>query len=147
MKINIPSEYQPFEKLIICSNVLIGTGAFFKVGEIEPLLIGKGLNLPTIWLRARANKNNWIPVVERSIILSQQLEIINDIVTNTTTIKMKDIVIIQAQQKKIECIINKLDLRPLGLNIFGDENLLEVGAGKFKGNTMKGGGAFFGFNE
>lgn len=147
MKINIPSEYQPFDRLNICSNVLIGAGAIIKIGETEPLLVGKGLKLPAIWLRARASKNNWISVVERSISLSPQIEIINDIITNTTTIKIKNIIIVKAQQKGFECIVNELDLRPLGLNIFGNSNLLKVGNGEFKGNTMQGVGAFIGFNE
>lgn len=146
MKINIPSEYQQFGKLEICSNRLIGVGAFIKIGEIEPILIGKGLRLPVIWLRARANKN-WIPVVERSVSLNPQIEVIEDIITKTTTIKVKDIIIIKAQQKDNECYVDKLDLRPLGLNIWGDSNMLKVGNGELKGNTMQGVGAFIGFNE
>lgn len=147
MKIIIPSEYQPFEKLSICSNVIIGAGAIIKIGEIEPILVGKGLKLPAIWLRARVNKNNWISVVERSVSKSPQIQIENDIITNTTTIKTNNIIIVKAQQYHSECIITNLDLRPLGLNIFGDNNLLKVGNGEFRGNTMQGVGAFIGINE
>jgi len=147
MKNNLPSEYQPFERLMICSNILIGAGAIVKIGDFEPILVGKGLILPAIWLRARAKNKNWISLVERSVSLSPQIEIINDIALKTTTIKTKDVIILKAQQVDSTCIINILDLRPLGLNIFGDEQLLKVGAGEFRGNTMQGIGAFIGINE
>jgi hypothetical protein len=147
MKNIIPSEYQPFERLTICSNTLIGAGAIVRIGEFEPLLVGKGLKLPAIWLRARANNKNWISVVERSISLSPQIVIINDVDSNTTIVKTKDVIVLKAQQIDSACIINELDLRPLGLNIFGNEQHLKVGAGEFTGNTMQGIGAFIGMNE
>lgn len=147
MKNIIPSEYQSFERLTICSNTLIGAGAIVKIGDFEPILVGKGLKLPAIWLRARANKKNWISIVERSISLNPQIEIINEVTSNTTTIKTKDIIILKAQQLESSCAINDLDLRPLGLNIWGNSQFLKVGEGEFRGNTMQGVGAFIGINE
>ena len=146
MKNNIPSEYQAFDRLTICSNTLIGAGAIIKIGEIEPILVGKGLKLPAIWLRVKDN-NNWIYVVERSVSLSPQIEIINDVNTNTTTIKTKDITILKAQQLESSCIINEMNLTPLGLNITGDVQYLKVGGSEFRGNTFQGLGTFIGIDD
>ena len=147
MKNIIPTEYQPFEQIIFCSNILIEAGAIIKIGDFEPIIIGKGLKFPAIWLKARDKNKNWISIVERSVSLSPQIEIINDIKLNTTTITTKDVIILKAQEIDSTCTVNILDLRPLGLNIFGNEQLLKVGEGEFRGNTMKGVGAFIGINE
>ncbi|WP_461638786.1 hypothetical protein [Labilibaculum euxinus] len=147
MKFNIPSEYQAFDRLTICSNVLIGAGAIIKIGEVEPILIGKGLKFPAIWLKARANKNNWISVVERSVSLNPQIKITNEGDTSTTIIKIKSITILKAIQQNSGCYIDQIDLRPLGLNVFGTSEYLKVGQSEFKGNTFQGLGTFIGINE
>ncbi len=147
MKFNIPSEYQAFDRLTICSNVLIGAGAIVKIGEVEPILIGKGLKFPAIWLKARANKNNWISVVERSVSLNPQIKITNEGDTSTTIIKIKEITILKAIQQNSDCHIDQIDLRPLGLNVFGTSEYLKVGQSEFKGNTFQGLGTFIGINE
>ncbi|MHC1773788.1 MAG: hypothetical protein AB9834_00105 [Lentimicrobium sp.] len=147
MKNNIPSEYQSFETLTICSNTLIGVGAIIKIGDVEPLLVGKGLKFPAIWLRARVNKNNWISVVEQSVSLSPQIEVINDIFSNATTIKAKGVIIIKARQRDSSCSISNLDLRPLGINVVGNEKSLNVGGSELSRNTMQGIGTFIGMND
>lgn len=147
MKNNIPSEYQSFEKLTICSNVLVGVGAIIKIGETEPILVGKGVKFPAIWLKTKTNKNKWFSVVERSISLNQQIEIVNDVETNTTTIKINNIIILKAQQIGTACLVNEMDLRPLGLNIIGNSEYLKVGGNEFRGNTFQGVGTFIGFDE
>ena len=71
-----------------------------------------------------SHNKNWVYVVERSVSLSPEIEIINDVNTNTTTIKTKDITILKAQQLESSCIINEMNLTPLGLNITGDVQYL-----------------------
>ena len=147
MKNNIPEEYQSFEKLTFCSNILIGVRAIFKVGENEPLIIGKGLKLPAIWLKTKTKDDTWISVVERSISLHSQIKIINDMDKNTTIIKTGTITILKAMQVGSNCIVEELNLTPIGLNIIGDSHALKVGESVFEGNTFKGLGSFLIIND
>lgn len=40
--------------------------------------------------------------------------------------------------------IDTLDMRPLGLNVYGTKNELMVGTNTFSGNSMSGGGTLIG---
>ena len=144
---NIPSEYESFDKLIICSNTLIAFGAIFKIGDIEPIIVGKGLKLPTIWLRAKSNKKDWVSIVERSVSLNSQIQILDDVNTGSTIIKAQNIIILSAKQNGSTCVIDNLDLRPLGLDITGNSAYLNVGGSKFSGNTFQGVGTFIGIGD
>jgi hypothetical protein len=73
--------------------------------------------------------------------------VINDITTSTTTIKTKDVIILKAQQIGSTCIVNEMDLRPLGLNITGFNDYLKVGGSEFRGNTFQGLGTFIGIGD
>lgn len=147
MKFNKPSEYQKLDRLNICSNVLIGAGAIVKIGELEPILIGEGLNFPAIWLKARTNEGDWVSVVERSISLNSQVRVINVLGTCTTEITTDETIILKARQQGAECFIDQLDLRPLGFNMYGSSQFLKVGESEFIGNTFQGVGTFIGINE
>ncbi|MPL77642.1 hypothetical protein SDC9_23499 [bioreactor metagenome] len=147
MKNKLPSEYQPYDRLTICSNALIGVGAIIKIGDIEPILIGKGLRKPLIWLKARTNNQAWIQVVEQSVSLFPQIVSMIEDTPNTIIIKANSNVIINAIQDGSTCIVKELDLRPLGLNIFGDSQSLKVGGNEFTGNTMQGVGTFIGIDD
>jgi len=43
-------------------------------------------------------------------------------------------------------IVDRLDLRPLGVVIHGDRTRLEVGGSVFQNNTVVGGATFIGLN-
>jgi hypothetical protein len=43
--------------------------------------------------------------------------------------------------------IHKIDLRPIGINMFGDENVLNVGTNKFSSNTFHNVETVIGFAE
>jgi len=46
-----------------------------------------------------------------------------------------------------EAIIDSIDLRPIGLNLYGDSKNMNVGGGSFSGNSMSGGGVLLGFGS
>ena len=41
-------------------------------------------------------------------------------------------------------VVEKLDFRPIGLNMYGNSSSLTVGGGTYSGNSMSGGGTLIG---
>jgi len=135
-----PNGYIPFEEINLCSNKLTNVKLIFIVGNIVPLIIGKG-DVPLIWLKAFDGRK-WISILEMNKsthILSRSI-VVNDLVTvyagKSSVIKAKIVDGI--------CKVLLLDLRPLGLNIYGDEKLLTVGEGEFFNNKFDEVGAMIG---
>lgn len=141
---NLPSSYQPYEKLTICSNSLIGGGHVVELAGALPLIIGYG-EKPQVWLQAISNpeKMEFVSVVENSV-------------SKFPTVEVKEIdgsIIITIQGKQVlkvrnvsnsEAIVENMDLRPIGLNLYGDANNMNIPNGSFSGNSMSGGGVLLG---
>jgi hypothetical protein len=60
------------------------------------------------------------------------------IIANTVVLSVKAI-----DENSAE--IDNLDMRPLGLNLFGTKSELRVGSNTFSGSSMSGGGTLIGF--
>jgi hypothetical protein len=141
---NLPSSYQPYEKLTICSNSLIGGGHVVELAGALPLIIGYG-EKPQIWLQAISNpeKMEFVSVIENSV-------------SKFPTVEVKEIdgsIIITIQGKQVlkvrnvsnsEAVVENMDLRPIGLNLYGDANNMNIPNGSFSGNSMSGGGVLLG---
>jgi hypothetical protein len=141
---NLPSSYQPYEKLTICSNSLIGGGHVVELAGALPLIIGYG-EKPQVWLQAISNpeKMEFVSVVENSV-------------SKFPTVEVKEIdgsIIITIQGKQVlkvrnvsnsEAVVENMDLRPIGLNLYGDANNMNIPNGSFSGNSMSGGGVLLG---
>lgn len=139
-----PNGYKPFEILTICSNTIKGGGNLVSIGDVLPLLIGKG-DKPQIWLLALANsKNNeFVTVVERSISKHPAVKVYEENGLLNVMIS-GDIVLSVRQDSEDKVTVTSLDLRPLGLNMHGNEDSLNVGGGSFSRNSMSGGGTLIG---
>jgi hypothetical protein len=141
---NLPSSYQPYEKLTICSNSLIGGGHVVELAGVLPLIIGYG-EKPQVWLQAISNpeKMEFVSVVENSV-------------SKFSTVEVKEIdgsIIITIQGKQVlkvrnvsnsEAVVENMDLRPIGLNLYGDANNMNIPNGSISGNSMSGGGVLLG---
>jgi hypothetical protein len=141
---NLPSSYQPYEKLTICSNSLIGGGHVVELAGVLPLIIGYG-EKPQVWLQAISNpeKMEVVSVVENSV-------------SKFSTVEVKEIdgsIIITIQGKQVlkvrnvsnsEAVVENMDLRPIGLNLYGDANNMNIPNGSISGNSMSGGGVLLG---
>jgi hypothetical protein len=141
---NLPSSYQPYEKLTICSNSLIGGGHVVELAGALPLIIGYG-EKPQVWLQAISNpeKMEFVSIVENSV-------------SKFPTVEVKEIdgsIIITIQGKQVlkvrnvsnsEAVVENMDLRPIGLNLYGDANNMNIPNGSFSGNSMSGGGVLLG---
>ncbi|MBS3667067.1 hypothetical protein [Vreelandella boliviensis] len=146
-KNSLPKSYQPYEKLTVCSNTLVGGGHVAAVGEILPLIIGTG-EKPQIWLQAINNVEDteFISIVENSVSKHPAVDVIE--LSGVVTVKIQGIIVLSVMSSsENSAVVNSMDLRPIGLNIFGDMHALKVGGSTFSGNTMSGGGVLIGLGS
>jgi hypothetical protein len=144
---NLPASFIPYKKLTICSNSLLNGGFLLSMGEILPLVIGKG-EKPQIWLQALVNpeKKEFISIVEASISKHPAVSIIENL--GMLTINIQNIKILSINNYSEDSAeIDLIDLRPIGFNIYGDNTKLIIGNSTFSGNTMSGGGVLIGFDN
>jgi hypothetical protein len=139
-----PREYIPFETLTVCSNTVKGGGNLVAVGDTLPLLVGKG-DIPQIWLLALADAktNSFIPIVEKSVSKHPAVKVYEERGVLNVMIS-GEIVLSVRRDSESSASVTKLDFRPLGLNMHGNEKSLQVGGGSFSGNSMAGGGTLIG---
>jgi len=144
-KNNIPKSYKPFNVLKICSNIMIGGGTILLIGDIIPLLVGQG-DKPMIWLQAVSNTetNQFITIVEASISKYPAIKVIED--EGSIIVGIHDTMILRVKvTDEATAIIDKLDLRPLGMNIYGDDTKLQAGGLSFINSTFHGVGTLIAF--
>ncbi|MBT1072657.1 hypothetical protein [Pelotalea chapellei] len=141
----LPEDYKPLEKLCVCSNIMIGGGHLVAVGDVLPLLVGSG-KVPMIWLEAPMDQTgkNYVPLVAASVALHPAVNVTSD--GNALTVFVGGSQVLHVVQNEAEVAeIDILDLRPIGLNIFGNPDSMTVGGSTFSQNTFSGGGTFLSF--
>lgn len=142
--IKIPEGYIPFERIILCSNILINTKFIFLLDGDVPFFIGKG-EVPQIWLKS-FNGDQWQLLLKQN---EPQHDLISTVAyDNSITVNAAQSRILNATIEDGECIISFLDFRYIGINIFGNRDaLFALGNNKFARNTMENLGVFMGFNS
>lgn len=141
-KSNLPVAYQPYGRLTLCSNLLIGGGHLIQIGDILPLLVGKG-EIPQIWLQAPTDiaGQTFTQLVIASvaahpaILLNFEGGILSVSAGGKSILRVRGV-------GPDEAIVDFLDLRPVGFNIVGDKESLNAGGMKMSRNTISGGGTF-----
>ena len=141
---NIPEKFKPYSSLKICSNTLLNGGHLASVGENLPLVIGKG-ETPLIWVEALNDIENqiFIPIVEESIskfpnvVVSKSASVLSISVQGQQILSIR---VIDDNSAEVEF----LDLRPIGLNLYGNKEVLNIGTNKFAGNSMSGASVLIG---
>lgn len=144
-KNNLPKSYIPYNILVVCSNTLTGGGHLVAVGDILPIVIGKG-DKPKIWLQALRDpkEKEFITIVESSISKNPAVRVYED--DDTLKINVSGTLVLSIKATGEDSAeIDTLDMRPLGLNLNGAKNELTVGGNTFSGNSMSGGGTLIGF--
>lgn len=144
-RISMPKNYSHFNTLIICSNTLSGGSNLVAVGDVLPLLIGKG-EKPKIWLQALSDskKNQFVTIVDESISKHPAVKVYEE--SGSLNVMISEEVILSVRiLDQDSAVVEKLDFRPIGLNMHGNSSSLTVGGGTFTGNSMSGGGTLIGF--
>lgn len=144
-KDNLPSTYQPYQQLTLCSNNLIGGGHLLQIGQSLPLLIGRGAT-PQIWLQAPTDPSgkSFAPLVTASVAAHPAASVYTG--GGALVVYAGGQLVLRVRQitdQKAE--VEELDLRPIGFNIFGNKAALNAGGMHMSGNTVAGGGTFLAF--
>ena len=137
----IPASYTPYEAISFCGNTFKNLKYIIDDNGLIPILIGKG-DFPRIWLYAK-NNDNPIALVKDSISVIPQIKVA--ILQKNKTLKVE---ILNSQNSYISILeidfgdnkvsVNKLDLRPVGYNMFGDTNSLNIGGNQYSQNIFEG---------
>jgi hypothetical protein len=138
---NLPADYQPFDEVIWCSNRVRGGAPLALVGEAVPVLIGKGQPL-RVWLQVRKESQEapFEPVVEASVPRYPSIRVEGS--NRGVIVSMGAKVLLQVREDGGKAIVENIDLRPLGLLLYGDLSHLMVGSNRFAKASISGGKAF-----
>jgi hypothetical protein len=136
--ISLPKDYKAFPKIIICSNTLINVQVPFEIEEEVPLLIGSD-GEPKIWLSARSPKPDmpWQLMIRanRSLHTAAVITGAGTEEVSVTVSGTKVLTLVKRPDDIPE--VTYLDLRPVGLNIYGDNSKLMVGTNPFSNKTFQ----------
>ncbi len=144
-KENIPESYKPFDKLMLCSNIITGGAYLISIGNVIPLLVGQGAK-PMVWLQAviDAKAGKFVTVVDASISTHPAVRVFEE--GDILNVNSGSMLIIRIRSDAPgSAIVDRLDLRPLGINIFGDESKLQAGGNTFMTSSFQGVGTVFAF--
>ncbi len=144
MRNNLPKSYSQYDQLTVCSNKILGGGHIMSIGDVLPLIIGAG-DKPQIWLQAASDgqSKNYISIVENSVSKHPAIDIIELSGVITVKLQGKAILSVKSTSEK-SAVVELMDFRLIGFNIYGDSSSLKVGGSTFTGNTMSGGGVLIG---
>jgi hypothetical protein len=134
----LPKSYEPYQRLTVCSNLITGGGHLVALGDTLPLLVGAG-EAPLVWLQGPADitGKTYVPLVTASVASHPAVSVISD--REALTVSVGGTPLIRVTQKDSDsAVIDLLDLRPIGLNIFGNGTSLNAGGAVFSNNTFSG---------
>ena len=132
----IPGDYVPYETLVVCSNEFVRGKTPIVFGITTPVLVGKG-ETPLLWINAptREDGKSWKPLVARNESKVPEADI--NVSGREVTVSLGKKKVIQVKSRDESAAeITFMDLRPLGLNIFGDTKGLNVGTNSLIGNKF-----------
>lgn len=135
--LRLPPGYTPFGELTLCSNMLVNVPVPLSVRDQPALLVGRGLSLlvpePKIWLAAPAgpDSKDWSFVVENSQPLRPLITLTTDKKTGAVEVQVGGLlgtVVLRVRATAPDAaVVDELDLRPLGLVVYGNERELHIG--------------------
>jgi hypothetical protein len=143
----LPKSYKPYKRLDVCSNILLGGAYLVALGEVLPLLVGSG-EAPMVWLQAPTEPNgkNYVLLVSASVSAHPAVAIVGG--KEGLTVSLGTTIVLRVSQTDPDnAVIDLLDLRPIGLNIWGTASGLTAGDARLSGNTFSGGGSLIAFGN
>jgi hypothetical protein len=135
---SLPKDYLPYDELYLCGNTLKNVKIPFLIGDTPLLLIGKNA-VPQIWLSAQTSRGSheWRSIVEKNRSLNPAVYVDAQDENRTVFVKVGNSVIIKVVAESVKkAVIEVLDLRPIGLNVYGDSSGLSVATNRFTGSSM-----------
>jgi hypothetical protein len=143
---DVPEDYIPYTSVQLCSNIILNSKFILEVRGFHPFLIGKAL-FPYVWLSAPGapgqGVENWPRVVERSTAKFPSIRIQHFRQAKSLSLSINETRVLQiASYSDDAVVVDQIDLRPLGLLIFGDTAKLTVGTSSYSSNRIEGGRSF-----
>ena len=135
-QIQLPAEYKRFQNLVVCGNTFINGDVPVSVRGKPAFLVGQGAT-PILWMWAIGSPDWDEPeaVVQAHRVIFQVLWI--DVTKDHLLLRLPGGTIINVRVEDVDrARIVELDLRPMGINIWGDETVLAVGTNRLVGNTF-----------
>jgi hypothetical protein len=134
----LPAEFLPYDELTICSNRLIGGGQLLVVGDVVPLIIGRGAQ-PMIWLQASTGPSGkeFLLIVEASVSRHPAITVQSRSDGLTVSAGPTAVLRIASFDAKV-AKVDLLDFRPIGMTIFGGADQLNVSGMTFRSSTATG---------
>jgi hypothetical protein len=138
---NLPLNYTPYKELILCGNTLRDVRVPIMVNQFPVFLLGSNQNSQKlmVWLAAPLNKDatQWRFVVEGGENTSPQILLVPEHSAHILKVYVGSTLILDAEQMTPDkAIVRILDLRPIGLSIFGDQTTLHVASQTLTHNTF-----------
>lgn len=134
----VPVDAESYETVVFCSNEIIGGGELISVMGQFPIQVKKG-SPPKIWLRrlADAKSPNLVTIVEETVSKASNVGVLSAFGGVLVVVNGEKVLsVIEREVDKIE--IDFIDLRPLGLKIYGDSGKLNAGGMQLSGNVFSG---------
>lgn len=133
-------DFIPYKILKLCSNILC-VRFIIEISGFYPIIIGRG-EIPLVWLFVKMD-NVILPLVEKNLPRTPQIKIFiseSTLRLSVYDINKKDWVeLVQIVfEDPNEPDINYIDLRPIGISLFGNENELNIGGLKLANNRFEG---------
>lgn len=136
----LPSNYSSPRSVRIFSNKAENVQILFLVDRHVPVLIGERLGKPRVWITApvkmKTGEARWFPVVRNNLAVHPAFEVKSDEDGKVVTIHTSDRDLLKVRSLDGVFDVLALDLRPIGLNIYGDKNGLRVGEMIVKDNDF-----------
>lgn len=132
--IPLPHDYIPFKKLVVCGNTMINGFVPISVHGVPVFLVGKGKE-PIIWLNALSS-TGWQPLVRASRCLHPEVRILSPAPMTWQVSVKENIVLDVFVQGEDMAEITRLNLRPLGIEVYGDQLGLDVGTTRLSSNVF-----------
>lgn len=141
---NLPTGYAPYQDLTFCSNNILGGGHIFAMGKVLLLLIGIG-HSPRVWLQAVAapGGKEFVTIVADSKSTHPAVTVSAFESKVVISVRGKTVLIVESKSDR-QAEVSEADFRPLGLNIFGNSDGLNLGGTQLSHNTFSGVGVAFG---
>jgi hypothetical protein len=137
-EIGLPKDYFPYFELTICGNTLVNVQIPFLIERRPLLLIGKN-SVPQVWLSARTSpgSHEWKYIVQANRSLNPAVYVEAQDENRTVYVRVSNTVIIRAvAQSETKAVVDVLDLRPVGLNVYGNSSGLSLATNRYAGNSM-----------
>lgn len=147
MNTQLPPEFAPYKELTVCNNKFINGQVLIEAKKSNILLVGKGEH-PLVWIFAYTSPKSTVLIhlVEKNQPIRKGFEILFP--KNETVVSFNSIILIHVKQNSEDnAEIIEMDLRPIGVNIHGDNTGLFIGTNKLVNTNFTNAKTMIGIGE